>query len=509
MKLQNCIAFCIISICILYKKQACAQTPVFNIQNFGASGDGQTLNTAFIQAAIDSAHARGGGVVLVPAGRFVSGSIFLKSGVELQLAEGATLLGSTNRYDYQKLTWHALVLAKGQHHIAITGKGCIDGQGAALAAHVVQLVKEGKIVDPYWGNNRPHERERPQLIEFVQCRQLRVSGVLLKNSACWVQTYERCDGLVISGIRVESRAYWNNDGIDIVDSRNVQVRNCEINAADDGICLKSSFPPAFCDSILIENCSIRSSASALKFGTASKSGFRHVRVRGLRIADTYRSAVALEIVDGGTMENIEISDIQAKNTGNAIFVRLGHRNQKGDIGTLRNISLHDITVEVPTGRPDAGYAFEGPEVATPHNLIPSSISGLPGHPVRHIRLENILLRFGGGGQPERAQVPLHALDSVPERPADYPEFSMFGELPAWGFYVRHAEGVEMKNIRLECREPDFRPALLFDDVQQLTLRNIRIGAGGGRPAIVMRQTPGSLLKRVRLGRKPAAVLQLE
>ncbi|MCC6460174.1 MAG: glycoside hydrolase family 28 [Saprospiraceae bacterium] len=509
MKQRGALFFYIISICLVYVQQAFSQAQVYNIKTFGAIDDGQTLNTVSIQAAIDSAYSRGGGIVLVPAGRFLSGSIFLKSGVELQLAEGATLLGSTNRFDYQKLTWHALVLAKGQHHIAITGRGCIDGQGAALAAHVVQLVKEGKIVDPYWGNNRPHERERPQLIELVQCRQVRVTGVLLKNSACWVQTYERCDGLVISDIRVESRAYWNNDGIDIVDSRNVQVRNCDINAADDGICLKSSFPPAFCDSILIENCRIRSSASALKFGTASKSGFRNVRVRGLRVADTYRSAVALEIVDGGSMENIEISDIQATNTGNAIFVRLGHRNQKGEIGTLRNIHLHDITVEVPTGRPDAGYAFEGPEVTAPHNLIPSSISGLPGHPVQQVRLENILIRFGGGGRPERAQVPLHALDSIPERPADYPEFSMFGELPAWGFYVRHVEGLEMKNIRLECREPDFRPALLFDDVQQLSLRNIRIGNGGGLPAVVLRNAPSTLLKKVRLGRQPAVVLKLE
>lgn len=470
---------------------------IYNILHFGASGDGQTPNTQAIQSAIDNANKNGGGVVLFPPGVYLSGSIHLKSNVELRLTDGVTLLGSTRRFDYEKITWHALVLADGQENIAITGSGTIDGQGAALAADVVRLVQEGKIVDPYWGNNRPHERERPQLIEFVRCKNARVSGILLKNSACWVQTYQACDGLVLENLRVESRAYWNNDGIDLVDSRNVQVRNCNINSADDGICLKSSYPPAFCENILIENCTVRSSASALKFGTASKVGFRNVRVRNLKVFDTYRSAVALELVDGGFMENIEISGIEAKNTGNALFIRLGHRNKNGAPGSLRNIRIHDITVEVPKGRPDAGYAFEGPEVTEPHNLLPSSITGLPGHPVRDVYLENIVIRHGGGGTRERAYVPLDSLDRVPERPHDYPEFSMFGELPAWGFYVRHAEGIHMKNIRFECLENDFRPTMVFDDVNGLKITHIRVPGAGNSPELVFRKVNGAMLKKIK------------
>jgi len=480
---------------IILSVNAQSTIPVYNILDFGAIGDGQTLNTTAIQKAIDKAHQGGAGVVLIPRGMFLSGSIHLKSNVELRLAEGATLLGSTRRFDYEKITWHALVLAEGQENIAITGGGTIDGQGAALAADVVRLVQDSIIIDPYWGNNRPHERERPQLIEFVGCKNARVSGILLKNSACWVQTYQACDGLIIENIRVESRAYWNNDGIDLVDSRNVQVRNCDINSADDGICLKSSYPPAFCENILIENCTVRSSASALKLGTASTVGFRNIRVRNLKVYDTFRSAIALEIVDGAFMEDIEISDIEAKNTGNAVFIRLGHRNKDRPVGSLRNIRIHDITVEVPNARPDAGYAFEGPAVTEPHNLIPSSISGLPGYPVQNVSLENIVIRFGGGGARERAYVPLDSLDKVPERPHDYPEFSMFGELPAWGFYVRHVEGLKMKNIRLECVESDFRPALVFDDVHGLTLKNIRIG--GGSPEMVFKKVSEASLKKVK------------
>ncbi len=476
-----------------------AQTlPVLNIVDFGAKNDSNALSTVAIQAAIDRANANpGGGIVRVPAGAFRSGSLHLKSNVELQLDEGATLLGSTSRFDYSKITWHALLLADGQENIAVTGPGAIDGQGAALAADVVRLVKTGVIVDPYWGNNRPHERERPQLIEFVRCKNVRITGLMLRNSACWVQTYQECDGLRIERVRVESRAYWNNDGIDVVDSRNVLIRDCDINAADDGICLKSSFPPAFCENIVIENCRVRSSASALKFGTATRSGFRNVRVRNLQIADTYRSAIALEIVDGGFMENIEVSDILAKNTGNAIFIRLGRRNLEKPAGSIRHIRIHDVTVEVPTGRPDAGYAFEGPEVTEPHNLNPASITGLPGHPVRDVTLENIHIRFGGGGARERACVSPDSLDQVPERPADYPEFSMFGELPAWGFYVRHASGLRLKNIFLECVEPDFRPAFVFDDVQDLALKGVQLAGSGGTPDVVLRQVSDVHPKKMR------------
>ncbi|MCC7503958.1 MAG: glycoside hydrolase family 28 protein [Saprospiraceae bacterium] len=478
----------------LLGSEALAALSIYKITDFGAIGDGQTLNTTAIQAAIDRAHADGRGVVLIPAGVFLSGSLWLKSGVELRLETGATLLGSPRRADYAKITWHALLLAKEQDNIALSGQGVIDGNGAALAADVVQLVKSGALIDPYWAHNRPHERERPQLIEFMRCRKVRVEGLTLRNSACWVQSYDRCDGLLIRRIRVESMAYWNNDGIDLIDSRNVLVRDCFINSADDGICLKSSWPPAFCDNIRIERCTIRSSASALKIGTASKSGFRNVRVRDLYVYDTYRSAIALEIVDGGFIENVDIARVRAVNTGNALFIRLGHRNQKGKPGAIRGIRIRDLDVQVPAGRPDAGYAFEGPPVEEPHNLFPASITGLPGHPVHDVRLENIRIRFAGGGRPETACVPLDSLDRVPERPADYPEFSMFGELPAWGLYVRHADGLSLKNVRLICEAPDFRPAIVADDAGSVRLEKLRIQQPHSAPLLVLRKAGLSLLK---------------
>jgi polygalacturonase len=440
------------------------QPPAFNILHYGAVPDGHTLCTTSIQNAIDRCAAAGGGRVLVPKGRFLTGSIWLKSGVELHLAKGAVLLGSTRHGDYGKNNWYALVLANGQRHIALTGKGTINGQGAALAANVDSLYKAGKLDGPYT-NNRVHERHRPQLIDFEQCRHVLVSGITLRDAACWVQRYGRCDSLTLRRLRVRSRAYWNNDGIDLVDCRHTLVEDCDIDAADDGICLKSDRRELACDSILIRRCRVRSSASAVKFGTNSYGGFRNIRVENLDIRDTYRSAVALEIVDGGILKNIEIEKIRAKNTGNAFFLRLGHRNQRVPPGQFSDVRIRDLYVEVPARKPDAGAAFEGPPVEKPHNLLPSSIVGLPGHPIKDVLLENIRIRFAGGGRPEVAYISADSIHLVPECPKDYPEFSMFGELPAWGIFMRHVEGITMKDMDLKLLEPDYRPMYAKEDVR--------------------------------------------
>ena len=202
-------------------------------------------------------------------------------------------------------------------------------------------------------------------------------------AACWVQTYHLCENLRIDSITVKSNAYWNNDGIDIDNCKNVQVTNCDVDSADDGICLKSETKGASCDSVYIANCRVRSSASAIKFGTASHGGFRNVTIRNITVYDTYRSAIALESVDGGTLENIEVSDIEAKNTGNAIFIRLGHRNVDGKVGVARNIKIKNVKVEVPFEQPDLYYPMRGPALPFFHNPIPSSVTGIPGHRVEN------------------------------------------------------------------------------------------------------------------------------
>ena len=191
--------------------------------------------------------------------------------------------------------------------------------------------------------------------------------------------------------------------------------------------------------------------------------------------DTFRSAVALECDGGGILENILIDGVKAKNTGNAIFIRLGKRLNDRPPGIIRNVTIKNMDVVVPFGRPDDDYKIRGPELPFFHNTFPSSITGIPGHMVNDITLEDIKISYPGRGNKGLAYAPISRLNEIPEQITAYPEFSMFGELPAWGFYVRHVNGLKMKGIKLKIRKSDYRKAFVFDDVENVYLETIKIG----------------------------------
>ena len=341
---------------------------------------------------------------------------------------------------------------------------------------------EVKIPNKGW---RPSELDRPQILEVQNCEHVTVKGVTIAHSCCWVQTYRKCSYLSILGIKVDSKTYWNNDGIDVVDCQHALIADCDIDAADDGICLKSEDPESDCSDMVIERCRVRSSASAVKFGTASYGGFRRIQVKHIAVRDTYRSAVALESVDGGTLEDVTVEDVKAVNTGNAFFIRLGHRNLNASPGKVRNVLLKGFDVEVPLGQPDKGYPFPGPPFLEPHNTCPSMIVGHRDARIQNVRIENIHIRFCGGGT---KAIAFRKPSEVPERPKDYPDFTMFGEVPAWGIYLRHVSGIRIDNFKAELSAPDYRPAFLVDDVIGLTTKSVKVlgtsgwSAGFTRPA---------------------------
>src|SRR6187402_441113 len=431
---------------------------------FGINSDGVTLNTRSIQFAIDYIQQQGGGRLVFDVGRFLSGSIHLRSNVTIHLLEGAVLLGTLNPLDYDRKGLTAFILCHDQQNIAITGKGVIDGQGREVARNVVALVHKGLIKDDF-RNDRPEVPIRPMLIYFRSCKNILISGVTMRNAAAWVQTYDQCKNLLVDSITVDSRAFWNNDGIDIVDCDSVAITNSYFDSDDDGVCLKSHDPTgAICQNVLVRNCTIRSSANGIKFGTASLGGFKNVKLINIKIFDTYRSAIALEAVDGGFLENVEVDSLYVLNSGHAIFLRIGER-RKGKKSRLENIRIKNVTAEIAATKPDAGYEYEGPIEDMPRNISPPIIiAGLPGSLIKNVSFSNIELRHPGGGNPQFAKVSLNELDKVPEIPASYPEFSKFLELPAWGVYIRHASDIQLNNVKLSCGKKDYRTAIVLDDV---------------------------------------------
>lgn len=459
-----------------------AQQSELMITDFGARGDARTLNTTSIQAAIDSAHhifsLRNQKVrVVVPQGTFVSGTLYLKSGVTLYLDSGAILLGSTNPFDYVKdstVRWTAFIFAIRQHHIAITGQGTIDGRGWQVANNMVNLVHLGIVDDPL-KYDRPNETNRPENIHFRECEHILVSGITLRDPASWNQQYDQCRHLIIENQTVDSKSYWNNDGVDLVDCQHVIIRNCHMDAADDVFCFKSHSPGGLSEDVLVQNCTGRSSANGIKFGTMTRGTFRHFLFHNITLFDTYRSAITIASVDGGAIYDIVIDSLSATNTGNPIFLRFAERRQGTVLPCLKDIVIKNVYVQVPAHKPDAGYSYEGPVEDQPRNISPSSIVGTPGHRIENITLENITIRYPGGTDTTYAYLPSdpQTLADIDERTAQYPEFSMFKELPAWGLYLRHADNIHLHNVRMTVDSHDYRPCIVADDVHGLTITDSR------------------------------------
>ncbi|MFB3828683.1 MAG: glycoside hydrolase family 28 protein, partial [Bryobacteraceae bacterium] len=199
-----------------------------NVRDHGAAGDGNRLDTMALQAAIDACARAGGGAVLLPPGRYLSGTLFLKSHVTLWLDPGATLLGSKDLNHYpvtvqkprsytDNYTDKSLIYAEDCENIGIAGRGTIDGQGAAFKG-------------PY--------KVRPYMIRVINCRDVAIDGVAIKDSPMWVQHYLGCEGVAIRGITVRSRVNRNNDGIDIDACSRVRISDCDIWSGDDAIVLK-------------------------------------------------------------------------------------------------------------------------------------------------------------------------------------------------------------------------------------------------------------------------------
>jgi len=435
----------------------------YPVSLFNIYSDGVTLNTRSIQFAIDYIHDQGGGRLVFDVGRFLTGSIHLKSNVTLHLLEGAVLLGTLSPLDYDRQGLMALILCHDQENIGITGDGVIDGQGREVAKNVAALVHKGLIKDAF-RNDRPEVPIRPMLIYFRSCKNIFITGITMRNAAAWVQTYDQCKNLRVDSITVDSRAFWNNDGIDIVDCDSVAITNSYIDADDDGVCLKSHDAAAVCQNIIVRNCTIRSSANGIKFGTASLGGFRNIRLINIKVFDTYRSAIALEAVDGGFIEKVEVDSLQVRNSGHAVFLRIGER-VKGKKGRLENIVINNVSADIASTKPDAGYEYEGPIEDMPRNISPPIIiAGLPGAIISNVSFNNIEIKHPGGGNAMFAKILLNELDSVPEIPASYPEFSKFLELPAWGVYIRHASDIKFNNLQLSCEKKDYRTAVILDDV---------------------------------------------
>lgn len=427
---------------------------------FGARADGRTLDTTAIQQAIDSCARRGGGVVLLAGGTFLSGTLVLKDHITLRIEPGAILLASPRIEDFVPYPaadvpkifidgstqnkgngpYH-LIHAENARDVAIDGGGVIDGNDRA-----------------YWDSDPERiyvsRRARPTpLIETVATDGLRIENIEIRRAPGWTIHPLESSNIKIRGVTIRNEGRGpNTDAINIDSSRNVLVSDIDVEAGDDCVVLKTTArrgrptPPTA--NVIVSDVLCSSDDQGIKIGTESQGDFRDILITNVVIYHAPRlyrpptAALSFSMVDGASFENLIVSNVTIRDAVTPIFLRLGNRGRGQERpvpGSLKGVHFSNI-------------------IATGGSLA-SSITGLPGHPVRGVTLSDIDITMAGGG----AATPI----TVPEVEGDYPHAPMFGPLPAYGLYVRHVEGLNLRNVRFRTAAPDGRPAVVLDDVSDV------------------------------------------
>lgn len=454
------------------------------VGDYGNVGDTTVLSSPAINAAIADCNANGGGRVIVPTGKYRCGTIFLKSHVELHLEIGAVLFASDddsdfpmqprNHYRSQKdaAGWNAFIFAYDAEDIALTGSGTIDGRGKGKHGFLKNV--------PGDGNGRPRN------ILFISCRNIRVQGITIRNSPVWNQHYLNCEDVMVDGICSWNHCNGNNDGIDIDGCRRFILSNSIIDSDDDGIVLKST-GMAPCENIIIRGCIVSSWANAIKLGTESTGGYKNISISDCivkpsenasdRIIKSTKSgitAISLEVVDGGVMDGVVVNNIQIEGTECPIYVRLADRARKHTaespeprIGTMRNIFISNV------------YAKNVGNFS-------SSITGIPNGKIENVTLSNIYISNRGGlvkgsyrtvGDDEGIRHDTNgnlfvdkywkSAGQVKEDDKGYPQPTVWGNLPCYGLFVRHVKSIRLHNVHFSSEGNEPRKSTIMVDVDNI------------------------------------------
>jgi polygalacturonase len=491
---------------------------VFDVRKFGARGDGKTLDSPAINRTIEAAAAAGGGTVRFPAGTYRSFSIHLKSNISLYLEHGATILAADpndgdGKYDppepnewdqyedFGHSHWHnSLIWGENLHDISILGPGMIWGKGLVRNGGQSRTAAQNEAVrnakDPREGAfTYPNPRDTVESgwgnksISLKLCRNVIIRDISILHGGHFAILATGVDNLTIDNIKIDT----NRDGIDVDACKNVRISNCTVNSPfDDGICPKSSFALGYArvtENVTITNCQVSgydegtlldgtykrafrnqngtfNPTGRIKLGTESNGGFKNITVSNC-VFD-YCRGLALESVDGALLEDVTITNITMRDISNSpFFLRLGFRGRGPKettvVGALRRVIISNIVVY----NADPKYA--------------SIISGIPGHPIEDVLLSNIRIYTQGGGTKEQAAL------EPPEKEDAYPEPTMFGELPAYGFFIRHVKGIEMRDVEVSYLKDDARPPFVLNDVIGADFLHLRAQRGQDVPTFLLKK----------------------
>jgi polygalacturonase len=464
---------------------------VFNVREYGAKGDGKSLDSSAINQAIEAAANSGGGTVVFPAGAYLCYSIHLRSKVELSLGMGCTILAADppsqgekgydlaepnqqweSYQDFGHNHWHnSLIWGENLEDVAIQGQGLIWGKGLSRGEGPGPVAETAGVAN--------------KAIALKNCRNVLLRDFSILHGGHFGILATGVSNLTVDNLKIDTQ----RDGIDVDCCRNVRISNCTINSPwDDAICLKSSFALGYaCDTemVTISDCMVSGSYQEgavldasfkrfpptsdvdrngrIKFGTESNGGFKNITISNCVFDGCF--GVAILSVDGALIEDVTVSNITMRGTvASPIFLRLGSR-MRGPagvpVGKIRRVNISNIVSSSESSQ------------------ICSMIAGIPGHPVEDVRISNILVQHPGGGTRKDAALQLA------EKEKEYPEPTMFGATPAHAFYIRHAKNIEISDFKVLARDKEERPCFILDDVEGVEFSNIKFPKEQAAPRFVL------------------------
>lgn len=456
------------------------KTDVYNIRDFGAKGDGKGLDTNAIQKAIDICSSNQGGLVMIPAGVFLSGTLELKSNVTLHLSAGAKLLGSPKREDYTagkgipKGNGNIVFLyAVNAERLSIEGKGTIDGNG--LAFYTGKGDNTGPGQNGVGGNF-----DRPHLFIFYQCANLRMDDAFLVASAYHCVRLLRCKHVYIDGIRIYNRVNKNNDGFHFNSCEYVHVNNSDVQCQDDACALFGSNK-----FVTVTNCSFSTRWSIFRFGSGES---QNIAITNCLIYDTYGCAIKIS-AGVASIENFSFSNIIMENVTGPIGIGFSGVNSDESTGgnkvakksCVRNISFNNIrasVVALPVPHPDIHFdlhTWEGEK----NSCI--TLNAMGEHYIENISFTDVHVKYAGGGTAGQAEK-----RDVPNIAAEY--FGVWDKVPggppAYGLYARNVKGLSLHNVRFELEKNDQRPAVVFDNVQDASINGLSLQGSMEAPSLL-------------------------
>lgn len=476
---------------------------VYNVRDFGAKGDGATLDTKSIQSAIDKCTAEQGGTVIIPGGEFLSGTLELKSNVTLHISTSGKLLGSPKREDYTAGNGVpsgngniVFLFAVNAHNVSVKGKGTIDGNG--LSFYNGKGDNTGPGQNGVGGNF-----DRPHLAIFYQCDNLRINDVFCTSSAYHCLRILSCKQIYIDGIRIYNRVNRNNDGFHFNNSEYIHIINCDVQCQDDACALFGSNK-----FVTISNCSFSTRWSIFRFGGGES---QNITITNCLIYDTYGCPIKISAGDA-RIENLTFSNIIMRNVTGPIGIGFSGPSNNSNSNTqnstkpfIRNISFNNIratVVEKPIDHPDIHF---GVTIREGEKNSCITLNAMGDYYLENISFADVHVTYAGGGSAEQAA------KIVPAVAAEY--FGVWDPLPggppAYGLYARNVKGLTLQNVRFEYENADARPAIIFDNVEDASINGLNIMGSEGNEVMRLINSKDVLLTATKILTPAAVFLKIE